>query len=51
MKRFIFYLLLIFSAVACYNEDSIQAERGTPKYNLEDDPSDPVQHYIHEFYT
>lgn len=51
MKRYIFYLLLIFNVVSCYDEDSIHADRGEAKYNLDDDPSDPVQHYIHEFYT
>ena len=51
MKRYIFYLLLIFSVVSCYDEDPIHADRSEAKYNLDDDPSDPVQHYIHEFYT
>lgn len=41
-------LLLGFSA--CSNEDDIHAKVEDSWYNLEDDPSDPVQHYIYQFY-
>ena len=42
-------LLLGFSA--CSNEDDIHAKVEDGWYNLEDDPSDPVQHYIYQFYN
>lgn len=51
MRRLMFYLLFIIGVTACYDEDPILAEKGEPRYNLEDDPSDPVQHYVYDFYT
>lgn len=42
----LFLLLLL----ACHDEDNIKAELQTDKYNLADDPNDPVQHFIHELY-
>ena len=50
MKRFICLLLLTLGMLACYEESPIHVEEGEPRYNLQDDPSDPVQHYVYEFY-
>lgn len=50
MKRVIYYFLVVLCMTSCYDEDPVRAERGEPRYNLEDDPSDPVQHYIYDFY-
>ena len=41
-------LLLGFNA--CSDEDDIHVNVEDSWYNLEDDPSDPVQHYIYQFY-
>lgn len=51
MKTSILYPIIIALALtSCYEEDPITAERGEARYDLTDDPADPVQHFIHEFY-
>lgn len=48
--QLILFCALVFCLNACSDEDKIHATIGDSWYNLEDDPSDTVQHYIHEFY-
>ena len=48
--QLILFCALVCCLNACSDEDKIHASVGDSWYNLEDDPSDPVQHYIYEFY-
>ena len=41
------FLLLLLS---CHDEDTIKAELQAGKYVITDDPNDPVQHFIYNFY-
>ena len=50
MKRLLYLSLLTLGMLACYEESPIHVEEEEPRYNLQDDPSDPVQHYVYEFY-
>lgn len=50
MKRLVFLLLMMLGMSSCYEESLIKVEEEEPRYNLQDDPTDPVQHYIYEFY-
>lgn len=49
MRRIV-YLLMLLGMFSCYEEADIHVDDLEARYNLEDDPSDPVQHYIYEFY-
>lgn len=44
-------VLLVLLLAGCNKEDDVHAELGDSWYDLKDDPSDPVQHYIHELYA
>lgn len=48
--RLLIFCALLFGLHACSNENDIHAEVEGSWYDLEDDPSDPVQHYIYQFY-
>ncbi|MBC5622310.1 MULTISPECIES: hypothetical protein [Butyricimonas] len=48
--RLMIICVLLLGFYACSNEDDIHAKVEDSWYNLEDDPSDPVQHYIYQFY-
>lgn len=44
-------VLLVLLLAGCNKEDDVHAELGDSWYDLKDDPSDPVQHYIYELYA
>ena len=48
--RLMIICVVLFGFNACSTEDDIHAKVEDGWYNLEDDPSDPVQHYIYQFY-
>lgn len=51
MRKFILLISLLAGMSSCYNEDALNVPDQPDKYNvLEDDPSDPTRHFIHEFY-
>lgn len=50
MNKYILLFILPLLLGSCNNEDDIIAERGEEIYSIIDDPSDPVKHYIYEFY-
>lgn len=50
MKAFYIIPIFLLLLLACHNEDNIKAELQTGKYNLTDDPNDPVQHFIYNLY-
>lgn len=51
MKKIIMLLSLLAGMSSCYKEDALIVPDQPDKYNiLTDDPSDPTQHFIYEFY-
>jgi len=48
--RLMVICVLLLGVNACSDEDDIHVNVEDSWYNLEDDPSDPVQHYIYQFY-
>ena len=48
--RLMIICVLLLGFNACSDEDDIHVNVEDSWYNLEDDPSDPVQHYIYQFY-
>lgn len=51
MKKIIMLLSLLAGMASCYKEDALIVPDQPDKYNiLTDDPSDPTQHFIYEFY-
>lgn len=50
MKAFYIIPIFLLLLLACHDEDNIKAELQTGKYNLADDPNDPVQHFIYNLY-
>lgn len=51
MKKLILLISLLAGMSSCYNEDALIIPDQTDKYNiLQDDPSDPTQHFIYQFY-
>lgn len=50
MKAFYIIPIFLLLLLSCHDEDNIKAELQTGKYNLTDDPNDPVQHFIYDLY-
>lgn len=51
MKKLILLISLLAGMTSCYNEDALVIPEQPDKYNiLTDDPSDPTQHFIYQFY-
>lgn len=51
MKKLILLISLLAGMSSCYNEDALVIPDQPDKYNiLKDDPSDPTQHFIYQFY-
>lgn len=50
MKAFYIIPLFLLLFLGCHEEDNIKAELQTGKYDLTDDPNDPVQHFIYNLY-
>lgn len=51
MKKLILLISLLAGMSSCYNEDALIIPDQTDKYNIpQDDPSDPTQHFIYQFY-
>ena len=46
--RLMIICVLLLGFNACSDEDDIHVNVEDSWYNLEDDPSDPVQHYIYQ---
>lgn len=47
MKKIVLIVALLGLITSCYKEDPINAKAETPRFNLADDPNDPLQHFIH----
>lgn len=51
MKKLILLISLLAGMSSCYNEDALIIPDQPDKYNiLQDDPSDPTQHFVYQFY-
>lgn len=51
IKYFSILIFLVILITGCYKTDDINSELGEPILEPKDNPSDPVDHYIFEFYT
>lgn len=51
MKKLILLICMLAGMSSCYHEDALIVPDQPDKYNiLTDDPSDPTQHFIYQFY-
>ena len=51
MKKLILLICMLAGMSSCYHEDALIVPEQPDKYNiLTDDPSDPTQHFIYQFY-
>lgn len=51
MKKLILIISVLIGISSCYNEDTLVIPEQPDKYNiLQDDPSDPTQHFKYQFY-
>lgn len=51
MKKLILLICMLAGMSSCYKEDALIVPEQPDKYNiLTDDPSDPTQHFIYQFY-
>ena len=51
MKKLLLLISLFAGMSSCYHEDTLEVSEQPDKYGvLKDNPSDPIQHFIYEFY-